>query len=395
MLQAPRAAPADRLALIARARETVFAGGGQDAIACHSPGLLGVEPWVARSWKRCLARGQEPTAPLGFDVLPAEASRRSADANHTLAQAAKPVLQRLGRAIANTHYFAILTNLDGVVVDVDGPIDRSDRRARLITRIGVDLSERSVGTTAIGAALAELQPVWMHRGEHFFNDNRAYSCAGAPLFGPYGHCVGMLDLTGIDTVERPELRHLVTQSARHIENALTLARPHRLVLRINWSGDALGDESDGLLVLDSDGWVTGANVAARQMAPVLNTLPAGSAPVEMGMHSISLTTVPVLTHASELFALPWEQLFDAALNVAPVELPLWSGLRLSGLAQGVGDMPLAPLNRAGRAPPHLKDVEAAMIQKAISAAHGNISLAAKQLGISRATVYRRLHEKRH
>ena len=85
--------------------------------------------------------------------------RRAADANHALTQAARPVLQELGRALADTHFFAILTNADGVVVDVNGPIDRRDRRADLITRIGVDLSERSVGTTAIGAALNELQPV--------------------------------------------------------------------------------------------------------------------------------------------------------------------------------------------------------------------------------------------
>jgi alginate O-acetyltransferase complex protein AlgI len=46
-------------------------------------------------------------------------------------------------------------------------------------------------TTAIGAALSELQPVWLHRGEHFFDATSSYSCAGAPLFGPWGECVGM------------------------------------------------------------------------------------------------------------------------------------------------------------------------------------------------------------
>ncbi|MEO6625671.1 MAG: hypothetical protein ABIN37_12710 [Burkholderiaceae bacterium] len=40
--------------------------------------------------------------------------------------AAQPVLQALGRALARTRYFAILTNALGVVVDVNGPIDRSD-----------------------------------------------------------------------------------------------------------------------------------------------------------------------------------------------------------------------------------------------------------------------------
>src|SRR5437870_5474373 len=172
------------------------------------------EPWIERSWRRCLASGQNPHQDVNFAMISPQALRRTEEANHLLVRAARPVLEQLGQAIARTRYFAILTNAQGVVVDTSGAIDRRDRRADLITRIGVDLSEQSVGTTAIGAALTELQPVWLHRGEHFFRDTSCYSCAGAPLFGPDGRCVGMLDLTGIDAAERPELKHLVAQSAR-------------------------------------------------------------------------------------------------------------------------------------------------------------------------------------
>jgi len=320
--------------------------------------------WIERSWRRCLASGQRPRDRVGFDVVGAEHMRRTAEANHQLVRAARPVLQQLGRAIASTRYFAILTNQDGVVVDAHGPIDGSDPRAAVITRIGVDLSERSVGTTAIGAALAELQPVWLHRGEHFFDDTGCYTCAGAPLFGPDGQCVGMLDLTGIDAAERPELKHLVAQSARSIENALALARPHLPVLRLNWPGRLLGDDDDGLVCLDGEGWVAGSNSAARQMVPAL------------------ATAQPV--HCSELFAQAWEPLFDQAGHAepAPLDLPLWSGLRLSALAQPAGAVAATPLP--------LRDVEIALIRKAVQDARGNVMEAARTLGISRATVYRKL-----
>lgn len=323
--------------------------------------------WIERSWRRCLAGGRQPGQPVAFDLIPAQALRRVEEANHELIRAGRPVLERLARAIASTRYFAVLTNRDGVVVDAHGPIDRSDQRAHLITRVGVDLSERAVGTTAIGAALAELHPVWLHRGEHFFDDTGCYSCAGAPLFGPDGQCVGMLDLTGIDAAERPELMHLAAQSARSIGNALTLARPHRLLVRLNWPGRALGGEDDGLVVLDADGWVQGSNQAAREMVPPL-----------------AVPGAPV--HCSELFAQPWEPFFDLAAQAAPepVEAALWSGLRLQVL----------PL-RAGREPPPvrrtpLRDVEIALIRKAVAEAKGNVTQAALALGISRATVYRKL-----
>ena len=318
-----------------------------------------------------------------FDVIPAQAFRRTEEANHTLLAAARPALKKLGHAIADTRYFAVLTNADGVVVDVEGPIDRRDPRATAITRVGVDLSERSVGTTSISAALSELHPVWLHRGEHFFSGNSAYSCAGAPLFGPDGQCVGMLDLTGIDAEERPELKHLVAQSARSIENALTLERAHSLLVRLNWPGRVLGDESDGLVCLDADGWVTGANQSARQMVSYLNAANrSSSAPV----------------HSSELFAMPFEMLFDSAGrdsygHPAPIDVPLWSGLRLTAMSQTKGQRS-APVNSQwgalGGDHQSLREVETALIRKAVTLAKGNVMQAARELGISRATVYRKL-----
>jgi transcriptional regulator of acetoin/glycerol metabolism len=373
-----------RLRQIDLARQAVL-GDGQPLTHGVPNGLA--EAWIARSWQRCLASGQRPNHAVSFDVIAPQTLRRVEEANHTLVTAARPALVKLGRAIADTRYFAILTNSQGVVVDVNGPVDRSDPRATAITRIGVDLSERSVGTTAIGAALTERHPVWLHRGEHFFNDNAAFSCAGAPLFGPDGECVGMLDLTGIDAVERPELKHLVTQSARSIENALTLERAHSLLVRLNWPGQALGGESDGLVCLDVDGWVTGANQTARQMVAQL-VAPHAARPAPL--------------HCSELFAMPWEMLFDAAGRdaygqPAPIDVPLWSGLRLHAVSVNRGQGGTgASAQRSAQGHDHqsLRDVETALIHKAVIQAKGNVMQAARELGISRATVYRKLGNKK-
>jgi transcriptional regulator of acetoin/glycerol metabolism len=326
--------------------------------------------WIERSWRRCLALGRRPGERVQFDTLPAQAVRRAEESSHALLQAARPVMSRLSRAIAGSSYFAVLTDAQGTVVGVDGAIDRSDRRASLITRIGVDLSERAVGTTAIGAALTELQPVWLHRGEHFFEDTSCYSCAGAPLVGPDGRPVGMLDLTGIDAAERPELKHMVVQSARSIEDALALAQPHALLLRLNWPGRGFGSDHEGLLCLDKDGWVVSANPAAREM---LGHLATSHAPV----------------HGSELFAWSWEGLFDVARKEEAVEVPMWSGLTLQVLAQSAGRA-LSPRPAAPDARMPLRDLEAELIHGAVRDARGNVMAAAKMLGISRATVYRKL-----
>lgn len=382
---APTPAPLARLDGIARARRALLAG---DA---HGAGEL-VAPWIARSWQRCLALGHAPQRRVAFDALPAAAMRRAREHNRILTQAARDTLGGLGRALADTRYFAILTNADGVVVDTSGPVDRSDRRADLITRIGVDLSERSVGTTAIGAALTDLQPVWLHRGEHFFDDTSVYSCAGVPLFGPRGGCVGMLDLTGVDVPERPELLHLALQSARGIEDRLTQLHPHRLLLRLGWPGQALGGDSDALVALDGDGSVVACNRAAREIVPPLRGACDAAAP---------------LPHAADLFALPFSMLFDASGRApVPIDVPLWSGLHLQALClpTGLPTARAAALSAQRPAPAtvapaiagqrHLRDIETALIRTAVEETRGNVAEAAARLGVSRATVYRKLGRRR-
>ncbi|MGV3726900.1 helix-turn-helix domain-containing protein [Hydrogenophaga sp.] len=359
----PTVPPQQRLALIEQARQAVL-----ESRAPLSQPMLA--PWVERSWRRCLELGLEPRQRIAFDAVSSSAAHHALEANQPLLRAAAPVIQSLSRAMAHTRYFAILTDARGLVIDVNGPVDRHDPHAANIARIGVDLSERAVGTTAIGTTLADLQPVWLHRGEHFFDDTSVYSCAGAPIWGPQGQCVGMLDLTGVNVIEQPALKHLVTQSARSIENALTLGQPHRLLLCLSWPGRVPGDASDGLVCVDADGQITALNRPAADMLGIV----AGMAP----------------GHCSEVFAVPVESLFDAArLQRGPLEVPLWSGLRLSVLAQLNQGGERGPVHSASHGLP-LKDVETAMIRKAVDDARGNVKEAARALGISRATVYRKL-----
>lgn len=354
---------AGRDATIARARQLVL----QERTLTNT-GLTAA--WVERSWQRCLQLGLQPQQPVQFDVISPARRALTQESNQRLLQSARNIMQGLGKAIANTGYFAILTNAQGVVLDTSGPIDVHNARASLITRIGTDLSEQRIGTTAIGTALAELQPVWLHRGEHFLLDNTHYTCAGVPLFDPDGCCMGMLDLTGIDVPERTELKHLLMQSGAQIENALVLATPHRLMLRLNWPGHGLGSTADALLGLDGDGRVSGANSVARQIVPGV------------------ATQVPT----SELFGLPFQALFDAARRSDnTLDVPLHNGLRLRALATltQVAVLPHTSTLPNGGAVA-IRQMQASMIRQAMEQAGGNVALAAQTLGISRATLYRKL-----
>jgi transcriptional regulator of acetoin/glycerol metabolism len=357
--------PTPRLAAIDNARRAVMLRGENDSVD-------GVEPWIAGSWQRCLQRGQRPQEGVGFELISAAAMRRTVEASRVLCRAAAPVLADLSRVIAPTGFFSILTDAQGIVVDVGGNPDFGLPPVRAIARIGVDLSERSVGTTAISAALTELHPVWLHRGEHFFEATAVYSCAGAPIFGPDGACTGMLDLTGVHAEERTGLRHLVAQMAQRIEHALLLAVPHVHLLQLQWPGPPSATGA-ALLAVDADGRIAGASRGACAM---------------LGLRASK--TAPGLGTLDEVFATAAGRLMGLHPGQPPRQVPLWSGLQVLVAEAGNGGVIEAarPLRAASR----LRDTEASLIRDAVDATHGNVAEAARQLGISRATVYRRLKQ---
>jgi len=361
--------PPERSLAIAQARRELIEGESSP----RARGAACVDSWITRSWQRCIEAGRRPQQRVSFDPVSRAAGCDVAERNRALVSAARPVIDRLSRAIADTRYFAILTNADGVVIDVGnlpGGVDAASRHARDIARVGVDLSERAIGTSAIGTALAEQESVWLHRGEHFFDDTSVYSCAGAPLFGPRGDCIGMLDLTGVQVVERPELRHLATLSARSIENMLLIREPCELLLHLAWPGSPSSEATEGLLCIDAGGGITGANAAARQML---------HQPLARCEHALNF---------NDLFALPLHMMFDAARRGdAVLEVPLWSGLRVQARPRRGGSPEGAS---ASSTRPRLRDVETELIRKAVADARGNVAEAARALGISRATVYRKL-----
>jgi sigma-54 dependent transcriptional regulator, acetoin dehydrogenase operon transcriptional activator AcoR len=325
-----------------------------------------VQDWIERSWRRCLAQGQRPQDAIEFDQISESQIKSIREINRNLLEAASPELDKLSRAIAGTRYFALLTDIQGIVIDTRGEIDKQNKHASSIGRIGVDLSEKRVGTTAIGTVLTELKPVWLHRGEHFYKSTSMYSCAGAPVFGPDGSCVGMLDLTGVNTPERPELKFLAAQSARSIENSLLRNQQANLQIYLNWPGRLQGNDSDGLISLDENGHIIGANRQARQMISIDHLHP----------------------HASDVFAMPWQSLFDLAHTQTGAEVPLWSGLRIQ--IKAAGEACPRPTFMTGSNAGALKDVESDLIRRVMQQSRGNVAEAAKRLGISRATLYRKI-----
>jgi len=195
---------------------------------------------------------------------------------------------------------------------------------------GADWSEAAEGTNGIGTCLTERRQVTIHRDEHFFLRNIGMSCMDAPIFGPDGGLIGALDVSSARADQTEGFNRLiaatVAQTARAIE--AEVFRAHFPKARIVVA-EAEDSDASLLLAIDSHDIVIGATRAARRAF----------------------------------------------------------GLEASG---DLKPRPASDLFGREDGPTGFEKAERAAVLRALARAEGNVSKAARALGIGRATLYRRM-----
>lgn len=292
---------------------------------------------LAASWRRSSALHRLDPADRSAPRRLGEAELRAArERVGPLLAAAQTSLDRLHQAVGGVGCCVLLADAAGVPIDRRGAAgdDATFRDWGLWT--GTVWSEASEGTNAIGTALVEQRALTIHRDEHFFTRNTGLSCTTAPVFDHEGRIAGALDVSSCRADLTEAFAGLIAvavqDAARRIEaDVFRLAFPHARVLVA--PGTAKGGA--GLLAVDRDDLVIGATRAARQ--------------------ALGLT--------AESLARP-----------RPV-------VDLLGAAEGEAEADTVVA---------LGAAERGALQRALARSGGNASAAAKSLGISRATLYRKL-----
>ena len=240
-------------------------------------------------------------------------------------------LDALHQTVGSSGCGVLLTDADGVVLDLraakgDVPVFESWGLAP-----GSDWSEASEGTNGIGTCITEHRRVIIHRDDHFHARNTAMSCMDAPIFGAEGELIGALDVSSARADQTAVFNRLiaamVASTAGQIEaETFRAAFPRaRIVVAEAEDRDAVA-----LLAVDADDLVVGATRAARKAL----------------------------------------------------------GLAATGPLRPV---PAADLFQSGDGPRGLERAERAAIVCALASANGNVSEAARGLGLGRATLYRRMN----
>lgn len=236
---------------IQHARQSFFSKGSV-------PGGLISQP-ILRSWTRCAELGLEGRANALPEPLTSYEFAASAEEAEAFKRLCRPEIEALYADAEATDSIVILTNAQGLVLDTIGSLDFAQRAARVALMPGVPWSEKIVGTNAIGTSLAEGCPIEVRGAEHYLECNRILSCSAAPIFGPHGNVLGVLDLSGPADVHHAHALGLVRLAAEQIEHRLfDRGFEHADIVRLHTDPAMLGTPREGILVFE-DGRLKAAN----------------------------------------------------------------------------------------------------------------------------------------
>lgn len=217
---------------------------------------------VSRSWIRCLSQhALDPMAPreaprIGYREL--QRRRRLLGAVFPVAQIE---ISNLSRSLSAAG--VMLTDGDGVILHYGGDrnFEETARRSGLME--GAVWSEQEQGTNGMGTCLVARSSVLIDRHEHFLYQNTALSCCASPILDGQGGLVGVLNISGHAGLSRSPTLAVVEVAAQGIENRVLLdGYRHRLVLRFHPHRAFVASAGEGILALDGEGAVLGANRAA-------------------------------------------------------------------------------------------------------------------------------------
>lgn len=231
---------------------------------------------IRDSHQRSQSFGLDPAVRPDFAPLRVPELGYVREENQLLYQHATPVMETLYEQIANTHSMVLLTSRNGLILHSLGDADFLEKASQVALMPGVEWSEQSKGTNAVGTALAEARAVVVHGRDHFLEANKFLTCSCTPIFDPHGQVMGALDVTGDERSYHQHTMALVRMSAQMIENHMFAnVFPDALRIHFHARSEFLNTLVEGIVVFSMDGRFLSANRSAQfQLGLSFNALQA-------------------------------------------------------------------------------------------------------------------------
>ena len=210
---------------------------------------------VARSWSRVLDLGLDASRANAREPLPlSEVERRRRGS--PLSLVVDELRQVLVSVADASSFLMVVTDADGVVLWREGPTRVRLRADQLGFTEGARWTEATVGTNAIGTALAEAAPVQLFSAEHFEQAQHPWYCTAAPIHHPVtGELLGVVDVSGPALTLHPVIGALVETAVKLAESQLWRHHEQRLERLRQSARGVLAGVQGPLLLVDDHGWV--------------------------------------------------------------------------------------------------------------------------------------------
>lgn len=327
---------------------------------------------LQRSWQRSRDAGVRPGQQPYYPSLHSSPGRLDHPQDRRLARCVQPELEQLWAAFGARGWTMFCANRDGLVIAqrAHGLEDASLLRP---IEVGRRLGEAEIGTTAPAVSVADDAPALVRGNEHYLQCFASIFCLSEPLHDLQGEVCGAIDITGLGERDPGLLHGYFRQAALASENRMFGVLNDVHLLAVQHDPRWLDSPLQGLLAVQEDGRLRAANRVARRLLGLPRRGP-----------------VPLLM---------LDEVFQGASHSQRRRLlqpgPAHRVLHGEGSAVFVQQLRAprrvrsATARKAPTASPAqpLRDQRRDAARRTVHAADGNISLAARQLGISRTTLY--------
>lgn len=229
---------------------------------------------VVASWQRSkMLHGIDPDQGRPPERLTAREFSEVHELAGLLVHTSNPSLDNLYRAVGDVGCSVLLADASGVVIARRGAVEDNQTFDEWGLWTGAVWSEQREGTNGIGTCIVEKRPLTIHKDQHFQTKNVGLSCTAAPIFDQHGELLAVIDVSSCRADLTAGFSRLigcaVLDAACRIETMYFKAMfpDCRIILAnadLGAGSNAASDQMPTLVAVDRDDLVVGATRQARR-----------------------------------------------------------------------------------------------------------------------------------
>ncbi|SHH28223.1 sigma-54-dependent Fis family transcriptional regulator [Clostridium grantii] len=222
--------------------------------------------FILNSHKRCSECGVNGNIAYSNKILIGNELKNKLEENRQFILTAYPFMEHIYNFVKGSHFFAILTEHEGCILNVFGDEKIIEEAYNLKMIPGAYMDEKSIGTNAMSLVLTEKKPIQISGEEHYINAYHKWTCSAAPIKDSTGKIIGILNLTGYCKNVHLHTLGMVVAASYAIEAMLQSTKDNNSLTKAKKHIEQVFDSiSAGIITTDLKGDILNVNKTGLDM----------------------------------------------------------------------------------------------------------------------------------